>query len=252
MKSEVLDLPEVQYIQRKVDLAPEQRKIYDELDEALQIQMHGLDDPSKIENALTKFLRHKQVCGTTKPFTGVDISSKLDLAVEDAVEILEPRFKGDNRKLVVFTQFLEVQDCFASRLDAFKPDIHIWELNGSVPAQERPNVVKMWANHKGPAALVCMLQVTGLGLNLTASEHGFFLDKLFVPGLNQQAVDRMHRIGASTTQSVQIHEYICRNTIENRVEQILRTKKKLFGSIVDESDFKRKLIQALMEKDDAA
>jgi SNF2 family DNA or RNA helicase len=252
MKSEVLDLPEVQYIQRKVDLTPEQRKIYDELEDAVDYTMHGMDDPAKIDNALTKFLRHKQVCGTTHAFTGVDISSKLDLAVEDAMEILEPRHVGDNRKLVIFTQFRDVQECFAQRLDKHKPEIHIWELHGDVPAQERSHVVKQWAEHKGPAAIVCMLQVAGVGLNMTAAEHAFFIDKLFVPGLNQQAVDRLHRIGASTTQSVQVHEYICRNTIENRVEQILRTKKKLFGSIVDESDFKRKLIQALMERDEAA
>ncbi len=87
---------------------------------------------------------------------------------------------------------------------------------------------------------------------MTAARHGFFIDKLFVPGLNQQAIDRMHRIGADTTQPVQITEYICRSTIENRVEQILRTKKKLFGSIVDESDYKRRLIMALMEEEDAA
>jgi len=92
--------------------------------------------------------------------------------------------------------------------------------------------------------------VAGVGLNMTAARHGSFVDKLFVPGLNQQAVDRMHRIGADLTQPIQITEYIARGTIENRVEQILRTKKKLFGSIVDESDFKRKLLQAIMEQDE--
>jgi SNF2 family DNA or RNA helicase len=249
MKSEVLDLPEVQYIQRKVDLTPEQRKIYDELDEATQISMHGLDDPSKIDNALTKFLRHKQICATTKPFTGKDISSKLDLVVEDALEVLEPRPGDPWRKLVIFTQFRPVQDCVAARIDEADPKIDIWELNGDVPAHKRQALVREWADHPGRGVLVCMIQVAGIGLNMTESQHGFFVDKLFVPGLNQQAVDRLHRIGASTTQNVQITEYICRNTIENRVEQILKTKKKLFGSIVDESDFKRKLLQALMEQD---
>jgi SNF2 family DNA or RNA helicase len=95
-----------------------------------------------------------------------------------------------------------------------------------------------------------MLQVAGIGLNMTAAHHGAFLDELFVPGLNQQAIDRLHRIGASETQPVQIRKYICRNTIENRVQQILRTKSKLFGEIV-ESDphWKRKLYKALMEED---
>lgn len=248
MKKDVLDLPDVQIIQRKVDLAPEQRKIYDELVENLTIEIG--ENKEEVENALTKFLRLKQICGTTAPFTGNDVSSKLDLAVEDAAEILTPYKGNEAPKLVVFSQFRDVMECFMQRLDKMRSDIDIWELHGDVKTHLRQGVVKEWSEHDGPGVIVCNPVVAGVGLNMTAARHGFFIDKLFVPGLNQQAVDRMHRIGADATQPVQIHEYICRGTIENRVEQILRTKKKLFGSIVDESDFKRKLIQALMEKDD--
>jgi SNF2 family DNA or RNA helicase len=245
MKKDVLDLPEVQIIQRRVDLLPEQRKIYDSVIEEMTIQIADMEEASEIENALTKFLRLKQICGTTLPFTGEDKSSKLDLAVEDALEILE-----NGNKLVVFSQFRDVQEAFCRRLDKLAPQYDIWEINGDVPTHERQPTVRKWGEHPGPAALVCGLQVAGIGLNMVAARHAFFLDKLFVPGLNQQAIDRLHRIGANTTQAVQIYEYICRNTIENRVEQILSTKKKLFGSIVDDSDFKRKLVRALLEQDD--
>lgn len=249
MKADVLDLPEVQTIQRKVDLLPEQRKIYDELFDNLKIQMPGDASPQVVDNALTKFLRLKQICGSTLPFTGKDFSSKLDLVVEDALEVLEPR-KGERpRKLVVFSQFRPIIEAFAERMDKAADWADIWELHGDVKTELRQGVVKEWATHNGPGVIICNPIVAGVGLNMTAARHGFFIDKLFVPGLNQQAVDRMHRIGADTTQPVQITEYICRGTIENRVEQILRTKKKLFGSIVDESDFKRKLIQALMEQE---
>jgi SNF2 family DNA or RNA helicase len=244
MKKDVLDLPDVQYIERRVDLTAQQRKIYDKLIGDLVLErLDGTED--EIENALTKFLRLKQICGTTLPFTGEDYSSKLDLAVSDAIEILL-----NEHKLVVFTQFRDVKEAFCRRMDSIAPDFDIWELDGDVPTHERQGVVRAWSSHPRPAMLVCMLQVSGVGLNMTAARHGFFIDELFVPGLNQQAVDRMHRIGADTTQPVQVNRYICRNTIESRVQQILRTKKKLFGSIVDQSDFKRKLMQALMEQED--
>lgn len=244
MKKDVLDLPDVQYIDRKVDLHVEQKKIYDKLIKDLILEnADGTED--EIENALTKFLRLKQICGTTLPFTGQDFSSKLDLAVSDAIEILL-----NENKLVVFTQFRDVKEAFCQRMDSIAPDFDIWELDGDVPTHERQGVVRAWASHPRPAMIVCMLQVAGVGLNMTAARHGFFIDELFVPGLNQQAVDRLHRIGADTTQPVQITRYQCRNTIESRIQQILRTKKKLFGSIVDQSDFKRKLLQALMEQDD--
>lgn len=250
MKKDVLDLPDVQIIQRKVDLTPEQRSIYDELMDSLEIKMADFEDKQQVDNALTKFLRLKQVCATTLPFNSKDISSKLDLVIEDALEVLEPRKDDFARKLVIFSQFRPAIECVCQRIDSAAKWVDIWELHGDIKTHARSGVVKEWAEHPGPGVIVCNPLVAGIGLNMTAARHGFFVDKLFVPGLNQQAVDRMHRIGADLTQAIQINEYICRSTIENRVEQILRTKKKLFGSIVDESDFKRRLIQALMERDE--
>jgi SNF2 family DNA or RNA helicase len=246
LKSEVLDLPEVQYIVKRLDLSDDQRKLYDKVESELEIPMVGQADPSEIENALTKFLRLKQICGTTMQFTGTDDSAKLDTAIEDAMEIIK-----NGHRLVVFTQFRDVQEAFASRLDKEMPDIPIWELNGSVPQHERQPMVRDWSNHPTAGAIVCMLQVAGVGLNMTAARHGMFLDKLWVPGLNQQAVDRLHRIGASETQPVQIIEYRMKGTIETRVEQILQTKSKLFGTIVNEVDFKAKLLEALRQKNAA-
>lgn len=245
LKSEVLDLPEVQQITRKVELLPEQRKIYDHAFNEMEIKIGDSSDPVEIENALTKFLRLKEICGTTFKFTGEDHSSKLDLAIEDAEELLK---RG--HKIVVFTQFRDVLERYCVRLDKAMPDVPIWELHGDIKKEDRQPVVREWTAHEGPAVVVAMLQVAGVGLNMTAARHAQFIDKLFVPGLNQQAVDRLHRIGASETQPVQVLDYVCKNTIENRVEQILTTKKKLFDNIVNQPDFKRRLIQALMNQED--
>lgn len=245
LKSEVLDLPDVQIIERRVNLTPEQRKLYDEVNDELRLPRVGQASPDDIENALTKFLRLKQICGTTFPFLTEDHSSKLDLAITDDLELLD-----NGHRVVVFTQFRPVQACYIERMQ--KWDVPIWELNGDVKKSDRQNLIKEWGMSAEPGVLVCMLQVAGLGLNMTASRHGSFLDKLFVPGLNQQAIDRLHRIGQSETQPVQIREYICRNTKENRVNEILKTKSKLFGEIIesDSADWRRKLYEALLEDDD--
>lgn len=241
LKKDVLDLPEVQIIERRVNLTADQKKLYDEVLNEMRLQRVDADDPDDIENALTKFLRLKQICGTTLPFTGTDHSSKLDLAVEDDIELLE-----NGNRIVVFTQFRDVQECYIKRI--VSSDAPIFELNGDTKKEARSLIVKEWGMTKEPGIIVCMLQVAGLGLNMTAARHASFLDKLFVPGLNRQAIDRLHRIGQDKTQPVQIREYICRNTIENRVNQILRTKSKLFGEIVEtDPDWKRKLYRAIME-----
>lgn len=242
LKKDVLDLPEVQIIERRVDLADEQRKLYDEVVNEMRLPSVGNADPEDIENALTKFLRLKQICGTTQPFTQVDISSKLDLAIEDDMQLLE-----NNERIVVYTQFLDVMDCYTAR--AKKQGMMVWQIKGEVKQPDRVPLIRQWGSSE-PGILICMLQIAREGLNLVAARHGAFLDELFVPGLNQQAIDRLHRIGQDGTQPVQIRKYICRNTIENRIQQILRTKSKLFGEIVEtDPDWKRKIYRAMMEDD---
>jgi len=245
LKKDVLDLPEVQIIQKKISLNDKQQKLYDQVADELQLDRYDLADPEEIENALTKLLRLKQICGSTFTFTQEDSSAKLDVAVEDAVEILR-----SGEKLVVFTQFRDILELFCRRLDAAAPQFDIWELHGDVPTYNRQKVVREWGNHKKPAAIVCGLQVAGIGLNMTAASHGQFLDKLWVPGLNQQAIDRLHRIGASETQPIQIIEYLMKGTVETRVEAVLKTKNKLFNTIVNEPDFKRSLLAMIRKRGD--
>jgi SNF2 family DNA or RNA helicase len=243
LKSDVLTLPEVQYIERRVDLTPEQRKLYDEVATDLKLTRVGEDNPDDIENALTKFLRLKQICGSTFSFTAVDHSSKLDLAVEDAVELLD-----NGHRIIVFTQFRDILECYAQRIE--KLGYPVYQLHGGIKKELRQGVVKEWEATAKPGVIVCMLQIAGVGLNMVAARHIQFLDKLFVPGGNRQAVDRAHRIGQTTTQPVQVFEYLCRNTIESRVNTILRVKSKLFGEIVEtDPDWKRKLYKALLEED---
>ncbi len=101
-----------------------------------------------------------------------------------------------------------------------------------------------------------MLQVAGVGLNMTAARHIQFLDKLYVPGLNQQAIARANRIGQDITQAVQVFEYICRDTIESRIEAILNGKMLTVRDVVENAaSWKRQFLKELkksMVSDDAA
>jgi SNF2 family DNA or RNA helicase len=161
--------------------------------------------------------------------------------VQDALEITD-----NGHKMVVFTQFRPVLHCYHARLQNAMPLVPQFLLHGGVPTDTRQDVVKAWAAVKGPAMLICMTQVAGIGLNMTAARHGQFIDKLFVPMLNQQAVDRLNRIGQDKTQSVQILDYQARDTVESRVESILKVKKNLFENIVEQKEFEKKLIRDML------
>lgn len=242
LKKDVLNLKEPQIIQVKVDLHPDQRTLYDQVVNDMQLTMPSEPTPKDIENALTKFLRLKQICGTTATIEGyADHSHKLDRAVEIIAEQLE-----NGERVVVFTQFRGVLSAIENRLADAVPNAPIYVLHGDVPKERRQAVVSEWGATTTPGVIVCMLQVAGIGLNMTQARVGVFLDKLFVPMLNKQAIDRLHRIGASETQPVQIYELLCRGTIETRIEAILRVKSKLFGSIVEEAKLKRRLVESLI------
>lgn len=249
LKKDVLNLPEVQIQERRVDLHSEQQKLYDEVLNELKLSRWDTEQPDDIKNALTRFLRLKQICGTTFPFDEKDISSKLDLVILDDIRLLE-----EGHKIIMFTQFRPVLACYAERMNRLsKGSVPVYQLHGDVPKPDRQPIVNQWSADPNPAVIACMLQVAGVGLNMTASRHMAFVDKLFVPGLNQQAIDRAHRIGQSETQPVQVREYIARNTIENRVNQILRTKKKVFGDIVEQDpQWIKKLVQQILEDEGAA
>lgn len=241
LKKDVLKLKEPQIIERKVDLSAEQQKLYDEV--IVDLRLTNPDGSSQdIENALTKFLRCKQICATTYPFTGVDTSNKLDQVVEDVKELVE-----NDERVVIFSQFRAVLECLEIRLKDVCP---VYQIHGDVPKDDRQGVVKAWGSNPSPSALICMLQVAGIGLNMTQGRHVLFVDELFVPGLNQQAIDRLHRIGQDEAQYVQVFKYITRKTIENRIQQILKSKVKLNDSVIEDSNWKRALVKAVLSGED--
>lgn len=248
LKTDVLDLPDKQIIPVRVPLHPEQQALYDEVMMNMELPRPDEAEPEAIENALTKFLRLKQICGTTATIEGYeDRSFKLDTAMNQ----ITGEFAPNGYPYVVFTQFRGVQAAMMQRHEMAGIDYRV--LHGDIPTKDRVPIVRAWAedNKRGRfQALICMSQVAGVGLNMTAARHAIRLDKLWVPALNEQCEDRLWRIGADDTQPVQIFDYIARRTVESRVEAILRRKKRLFEDVVEDADYRRKLYAALVADDD--
>ena len=243
LAKDCLPLDEPQIIPRIVDLHPRQKELYDEIVDDMRLTISG-DEKQDIENALTKFLKLKQICGTTATVLSEDedYSHKLDLAIEDDMALLRA-----GEKIVVFTQFRGVQNAYTKRLarelEKEKLSVPVFVLHGGVAMHERVPTVKEWESIDGAAVICCMLQVAGIGLNMTAAHHGSFLDKLFVPKLNEQAIARLNRLGQKFP--VQIREYRVRGTIETRVEQILRLKSGIFNNVIEAANYKKLLLMVM-------
>jgi SNF2 family DNA or RNA helicase len=245
LKNDVLSREKPTYIQHKVSLSPAQRELYDLVNEdplyidTLLGTLLKENGDEKEGSDLTKFLRLKQIC--TTPFavhdSFADDSFKLDRLEEIAVEIAE---RGD--KLVIFTQFRGALEATMQRL-AKKKLGGLYQLHGGIPQKERQPLVKTWGSVKGASIIVCMTQVAGVGLNMVSASECAFIDKLFVPGLNKQAVDRLDRIGQD--RPVVVHELVARNTVDSRVEAILKSKELLNEDIVEGGQGMSQLIELL-------
>ncbi len=240
-KEDVLDLPDKQIIKVMVEMHPNQAKAYKQIENEMQLEIPGDPTPMQAENVLTKYLRLKQIAGTPAAIGLPDDSYKLDRAVEMCQEFIND--EDYPTSVVVFTQFRGVMEAMAGRL--INEGIPVWQMNGDTPQNRRIPLINEWSKSKEKGVFIIMLQMA-MGLNMTAASKGIFLDRLYVPKLNEQAEDRLHRIGTDKSHPVQIYVLLARGSVEEKIEKILTRKSKLFDQLIEDgSDWKRQLIAEL-------
>jgi superfamily II DNA or RNA helicase len=210
------------------ELEPEQRKLYDELrrhyrDSLLRrIETAGLAK-SKIQ-VLEALLRLRQAAchpGLLDSKRSSDSSAKLDVLLGQLREVLD-----EGHKALVFSQFTSLLRILRARLDR---DGVIYEyLDGAT--RDRQTRVERFQNDKDCPLFLVSLKAGGLGLNLTAAEYVFILDPWWNPAVEAQAVDRAHRIGQ--TRPIFAYRLIARDTVEERVLELQKTKRDLAAAII--------------------
>ena len=248
----VIDLPEVNVIKRFVSLVDKPREMYNYLATEHKLAKYVPSITEEQEEALewpmVRQLRLRQICSSTCTLVpDWDESPKLDLAIEDACEILD-----NGHKLIVFTQFMPIVKAYKQRLEAARPGTPVYEIHGKVNKDKRQQVVKDWTADDKPGICIGIIKAMGVGLNMTAANHGQFVGKEFSPGLNDQCIGRMRRVGSEHHESITILDYMVKNSAEYRVEQIIKDKEFSFDTIIrggakgsDGSSFMEKLNDAL-------
>src|SRR6476661_2201172 len=160
------------------------------------------------------------VLATGRPLAGR--SGKL----ERLVELLEAMPADD--KALVFTQY--------PGFDRLVPHLHrrlgreIGFFHGGLAARQRDELVEAFAHPNGPSILVISIRAGGRGLNLPAANHVFHFDRWWNPAVEQQASDRAHRLGQR--KSVFVHSLICTATLEEKIDQLLESKKELAEKVI--------------------
>lgn len=203
-----------------LELAPAQRLAYDTAEKEGVIQLDELGESISIQHVFELVLRLKQITNFD-PLTGE--SAKLERLEADMEEIAEC-----GGKAILFSQWTGCIDWLVEKLARFRPLVY----HGKVPVQKREPILKQFKEDPG-ANLLMMSYATGaVGLNLQFAGYVFLFDRWWNPAIEDQAINRAHRIGQKT--QVIVTKFISKDTIEERINRVLDEKRKLFAAVLGE------------------
>ncbi len=134
----------------------------------------------------------------------------------------------NGEKAVIFSQFTSFLDRIRAALQQRFPDLPLWELTGSSPDRARP--VDGFQAHKGAGVILVSLRAGGVGITLHSADYVFLMDPWWNPAVEEQAIDRVHRIGQR--RSVFIYRLVASGTVEDRINQLKSEKRTLFDRLV--------------------
>jgi SNF2 family DNA or RNA helicase len=222
------DLPEKIEIDEWCELTEEQRKLYGGLQGELKQLRDALQQGKEVNyttNILPVITKLKQICDHPALVTGrvepiYHRSEKYDWIMARVDEIMAKR-----EQVVIFSHFLGMLNLIERSLQQ-KGIRHI-RIDGST--SDRQSLIDFFNAGKSHVAL-CSLMAAGHGINLTGANHVIHADRWWNPAVEDQATDRVHRIGQDKT--VYVYRILVEGTLEERIDRLLTTKRGLADQIV--------------------
>jgi superfamily II DNA or RNA helicase len=177
-------------------------------------------------NLLTSLLRLRQIC-CHPALVDVDQHDANSAKVDALIELLEPLIAEGN-KVLIFSQFVELLKLIAAQLKELEIPIYI--LTGETKG--RAKVIEDFGNQPGAAVFLLSLKAGGFGLNLASASYVVLFDPWWNPAVENQAIDRAHRIGQSKT--VFAYRLLIQGSIEDKIRQLQLYKSKLAREVLGE------------------
>lgn len=214
-KVDVLDLPPKIYINELLEMNNNQAAIYEEVREAL---IKDIDRIRLSHNPLAELIRLRQATASTAILSSkVNASCKIDRLLEIMEEV--------NGKAVIFSNWTSVTDIVAEKLKKYKPAVITGETK-DVQAE-----LNKFKKNKTCKCIIGTIGALGTGYTLTEADTVIFLDEPWTMADKLQAEDRCHRIG--TKDSVTVITLMCKDTIDERIHEIIERKGVVSDTLVD-------------------
>lgn len=205
-----------------LELSPGQRYAYDQAEKEGIVHLNELGDQISVQHVFELVLRLKQITNWD-PLTNE--STKLDRLDADMEEIA-----ASGGKAILFSQWTKTIDWLASRMEPHGALVY----HGGVPTKQREPILDQFKHDPNKHILLMSYGTGAVGLNLQFAGYVFLYDRWWNPAIEDQAINRAHRIGCKS--QVIVTRFICKDTIEERIDRVLTEKRELFATILGEGD----------------
>jgi len=223
------DLPEKIEMEEWCELTDEQKFLYNEIQrrkvKSVREKLLAGEKVDLTTSILPIITKLKQVCDHPAIINGdkdklYRRSEKFDLIMRKLEQILQ-----QGEAAVVFSHFLDMLDIFQRALE--REGVSFIRIQGST--ENRGALIERFNEGKAQVAL-CSLRAAGHGITLTAANHVFHVDRWWNPAVEDQATDRVHRIGQDKT--VYVYRILTQGTLEERICKLLEKKRGIADSVI--------------------
>ncbi len=238
------DLPDKTETILFCEMEDEQRKIYDAYRNDFRAKIMGTIEEQGIQKSqltiLQGLMKLRQICDSPAILNEQEQFPNHSIKLEElSREITE---NIGNHKALIFSQFLGMLALIREKLSAL--GVKYEYFDGSTSAPDREKAIQAFQNDEETRVFLISLKAGGVGLNLTAADYVYIVDPWWNPAVEQQAIDRTHRIGQ--TKNIFAYRMICKDTIEDKIIQLQEKKRLLAKELIsDDATF----VKALTRED---
>ena len=226
------DLPEKTETILFCEMEDEQRRVYDAYRNVYRDKIMGVIEGEGIDKSqltiLQGLMKLRQICDSPAILNEEEKypnhSIKLDELTREITENI-----GEHKALV-FSQFLGMLALIKEKLQ--ENNIPFDYFDGSTPPHERERSIQNFQTNDDSRVFLISLKAGGVGLNLTAADYVYIVDPWWNPAVEQQAIDRTHRIGQ--TKNIFAYRMICKDTIEDKILQLQERKRILAKELISD------------------
>jgi len=229
-KSVIADLPDKTEVKAFCQLTRRQAALYQQSVTDLAAELERADGMKRRGVVLASLMRLKQICNHPSQWLGDGSWSEADSGKLARLREIGEVISARQEKVLVFTQFREMTAPLAAFLGSVfgRPGL---VLHGGTAVRTRQSLVTQFQEDERVPFFVISLKAGGAGLNLTAASHVVHFDRWWNPAVENQATDRAFRIGQ--TKNVLVHKFVCRGTVEERIDQLIDSKRRLAEDLIE-------------------